>query len=111
VPVEVSASGRSASATPGTDVVLLRAAQEALANVRRHAGATSVHIELSRDDTSSTIAVTDDGQGFDPTATDAGYGLRGMRNRAVAFGGGCAVESAPGAGTTVRVSIPEGRAA
>jgi len=110
-PVEVSASGRPASAAPGTDVVLLRAAQEALANVRRHAAASTVHIELSRDDASSTITVADDGRGFDPVAVDAGYGLSGMRKRAVAFGGTCAVESAPGAGTTVRICLPEGRAA
>ncbi|GAA4721924.1 sensor histidine kinase [Phytohabitans rumicis] len=110
VPVDVAASGQPASSAPGTDAVLLRAAQEALANVRRHAGASTVHIALSRDDTSSTVAVTDNGQGFDPAAVDAGYGLRGMHNRAVAFGGTCTIESAPGAGTTVRVSLPEGRA-
>ena len=110
-PVEVSACGRPASSAPGIDVVLLRAAQEALANIRRHAAASTVHIALSRDDTSSTLTVTDDGRGFDPTAVDAGYGLTGMRNRAVTFGGTCAVESAPGAGTTLRVSLPEGHAA
>jgi signal transduction histidine kinase len=105
VPVSVAFSG-AADITPGSDVVLLRAAQEALANVRKHADASQVRIEY----TGGQIAIIDDGRGFDPARVREGYGLPGLRNRAAAYGGTATVESTPGAGTTVRVSLPEGAA-
>jgi signal transduction histidine kinase len=105
VPVDVVCSG--GPGRPATDAVLLRAAQEALANVRRHADAASVGITLDRDAESASVTVTDDGGGFDPALVSEGYGLPGLRSRAAAFGGTCTVRSAPGEGTTVRVCIPE----
>jgi signal transduction histidine kinase len=90
--------------------VLLRAAQEALTNIRRHAAATSVRIELGRDAGRATLAVTDDGQGFDPASIPEGFGLSGLRSRASTFGGQCVVDSQPGRGTTVRLLLPEARA-
>src|SRR5690349_7428557 len=105
VPVSVAFSG-TADIAPGSDVVLLRAAQEALTNVRKHADASQVRIEY----TGGQIAIVDDGRGFDPARVREGYGLPGLRNRAAAYGGTATVESAPGAGTTVRVSLPEGAA-
>ncbi len=92
--------GRSA----GEDVVLLRAAQEALANVARHAGATTVEVRLAGEPGGTTLAVSDDGRGFDPGAPAAGYGLEGMRARATEAGGGVEVVTGP-AGTTVRVTV------
>ena len=85
------------------DAVLLRAAQEALANVRRHANASSVRIVLSP----GALTVNDDGQGFEPDRPHTGYGLAGLRSRAIGFGGTCTVVSTPGAGTTVRVELPQ----
>ncbi len=105
VPVTTSASGETAAA-PETDVVLLRAAQEALANCTKHADATTIHIELSYADGQYAVEVTDDGRGFDPAAVTEGYGLPGMRARAAASGGTCSVRSTPGGGTTVRVVLP-----
>ncbi len=99
VPVSVSASGVG---SPGADVILLRAAQEALANIRKHASASHIRIEY----TEGQIAIVDDGCGFDPAAIREGYGLPGLRNRASAYGGTATVESTPGAGTTVRVTVP-----
>jgi signal transduction histidine kinase len=108
VPVDVACGGGAGfTARPATDAVLLRAVQEALANVRRHADAASVSIALDRDAESASVTVTDDGRGFDPARASEGYGLPGMRSRAAAFGGTCSVRSAPGQGTTVRVCIPE----
>ena len=106
IPVNVEVDGDPAGEAPAVDVVLLRAAQEALSNVRRHADASTVHIVLSRKDGCAAIAVTDDGRGFAPDTTGVGFGLPGLRSRALAFGGACTVESAPGAGTTLRVELP-----
>lgn len=104
VAVDVDGDGEdcAASSAPEIDAVLLRAAQEALSNVRRHANASTVRITLSR----NTIEVTDDGRGFDPDTDTGGYGLRGLRRRMEDFGGSCTVVSTPGAGTSVRVELP-----
>ncbi|WP_018682587.1 sensor histidine kinase [Actinokineospora enzanensis] len=90
----------------GVEVVLLRAAQEALANIRKHADATAVAVDLCHTPTGVTLTVSDDGSGFDPDAPAAGYGLRGMRARAEQVAGTVTVHSAPGAGTTLTVEVP-----
>jgi len=89
----------------GVDVVLLRAAQEALTNARKHA-AGPASVSLSYSPASVTLTVCDPGPGFDPLAASAGYGLSGMRARVAQVGGQCTVSSAPGGGTTVRVEVP-----
>ena len=89
-------------------VVLLRTAQEALANVRKHAAATRVDIVLSTGAArQATIEVTDDGTGFEPgLVSNSGFGLAGMRGRVEDAGGQLEVDSAPGAGTLIRVLLP-----
>ena len=87
------------------EVVLLRAAQEALANVRRHADARRVIIRLRLDIGSAEVEVSDDGNGFDPEAAH-GFGLAGMRGRVEDIGGEMDVVTGPGRGTQVRVSVP-----
>ncbi|MGW0713060.1 sensor histidine kinase [Streptomyces sp. NPDC002643] len=104
--VEVSIAGERSGAPTGTDIALLRTAQEALANIGKHADATKVRIELRHDNGLVALAVTDDGQGFDPATIRGGYGLLGIRTRAAGLGGTCTVRSAPGQGTTVRVELP-----
>jgi signal transduction histidine kinase len=88
------------------EVVLLRVCQEALANVRRHAGATRVVVTLGYTDEHVALAVTDDGAGFDPGQPTSGYGLRGMRARVHEVGGALTVASAAGTGTTVTAEVP-----
>nr|WP_246221331.1 sensor histidine kinase [Phytoactinopolyspora mesophila] len=91
------------------EIVLLRTAQEALSNIRKHAGASQVRISLSVVDDGlgmATMTVADDGVGFDTTQDSGGFGLRGMRTRAQQAGGGFEVSSTPGGGTTVRVHVP-----
>ncbi len=85
-------------------VVLLRSVQEALSNVRRHAGAGRVVLRLSASP-EPVVEVVDDGVGFDTRAAD-GYGLDGMRRRVEAAGGRLDVDSAPGQGTRLRVRLP-----
>jgi signal transduction histidine kinase len=103
VDVEVGADGLGLARD--REVVLLRAAQEALANVRRHADAGAVTIRLHLADGAAQVEVSDDGSGFDPAAAD-GFGLSGMRDRVHDVGGDVDVETGPGLGTRVRVSVP-----
>jgi signal transduction histidine kinase len=97
--------GAPRSLDTGTQVVLLRICQEALANVRKHAQARRAHVRLCYTGQGVTLEVTDDGIGFDPQSRSDGYGLRGMRARAADIGGTFALRSAPGAGTSVSVEV------
>jgi two-component system, NarL family, sensor histidine kinase DevS len=87
------------------DVVQL--AREALSNVSRHAAAATCRISLHRDGGGVVLEIDDDGRGFDPDGVaGAGHGLGNLRERAAALGGRAEIGSAPGQGTTVRVTIP-----
>ena len=93
------------------EAALLRIAQEALANVRKHAAALKVTLTLSYLDDVVVLDVADDGVGFDPAATEAaasGLGLRAMRERVTQLGGHLSIESAPGQGTTIAAELPTG---
>ncbi|WP_244206860.1 sensor histidine kinase [Streptomyces swartbergensis] len=91
----------------GPEVVALRACQEALANARKHAGSSvAVGVSLAYADDMLTVSVRDEGPGFDPAAVRGGYGLAGLRARAVEVGGTAEVRSAPGDGTVVTVRLP-----
>ncbi|MEU5363750.1 sensor histidine kinase [Streptomyces sp. NPDC005925] len=91
----------------GTEVVALRACQEALTNARKHAGGSvEVAVALAYAAESVTVSVRDDGPGFDPDAVSGGYGLAGLRARAAEVGGAVRVHSVPDAGTTVTVRLP-----
>ncbi|HHU37692.1 MAG TPA: sensor histidine kinase [Propionibacterium sp.] len=97
-------------ASGGSDDVLLRIAQETLANVARHARARRADVTLTYadadTDTGTRLEVTDDGIGFDSTAVSRGYGLAGMRVRLAAVGGTLEVATAPGEGTRVIAVVP-----
>ncbi|MFD9948714.1 sensor histidine kinase [Nonomuraea sp. NPDC059023] len=85
---------------------LLRVAQEAVANARRHAGAGQVTLTLSYMEDLVVLDVHDDGGGFDPERAASGHGLSIMRERMEQLGGTLLVESAPGAGATVVAGVP-----
>jgi signal transduction histidine kinase len=87
------------------EVVLLRSAQESLANVRRHAAARSVRVELAQDSAVTRLEVHDDGRGLPADLTE-GFGLRGMRERVAAGGGTVRVGPGRRTGTVVVVEIP-----
>jgi two-component system nitrate/nitrite sensor histidine kinase NarX len=97
--------------TPRSEVQLLRVVQEALTNVRKHAGAHHAAVTLNEDDGLVTLAVMDDGTGFDPArleeALDHGFGLASMRERVEQIGGTLAVHTAPGMGTRVVVQLQQ----
>ena len=88
--------------------VLYEVAVEALGNVAKHARATTVRVAVSRDGGGWVLEVVDDGVGTEVDEhTSAGFGLRAMRQRAVAAGGTLEVGSAPGRGTAVRLRVPD----
>ncbi|TQN33125.1 signal transduction histidine kinase [Haloactinospora alba] len=87
-------------------VGLLRAAQEALANVRKHAAAGRVTVTLAYEPGRVALEVTDDGRGFDSGTHPPGHGLESLTARAERAGGACEVHSRPGAGTEVRMTVP-----
>jgi signal transduction histidine kinase len=103
--VSVQVSGDAPDVDREAEVVLLRCAQEALANVRKHARARDVRISLYATDDGAGLTVTDDGVGIGTQAGN-GYGLAGMAERVRLAGG--TLEVGPGAtgGTTVRVGLP-----
>jgi signal transduction histidine kinase len=108
--VTMTVTGDEAELGTAARTVLFRAAQEALTNVRRHSGARHVSVSVTVDDREARLVVADDGQGFDPAAgglaARGGFGLLGMRERAALAGGRAEVDSRPGAGTTVTVTVP-----
>ena len=87
---------------------LFHVAQEALANVAKHARARYVWVRLSRDGMYVSLSVRDDGRGFDPARVAAyeGHGLRNMEARARSLGGKISVQSQVGQGTTVTAMVP-----
>ncbi|MES2170618.1 MAG: sensor histidine kinase [Actinomycetota bacterium] len=99
--IRVTVSGEVADLDRDTEVVLLRCAQEALANVRKHAAARTATVELSVIDGRPTMTVRDDGVGFDPATAGSGFGLPGMRDRLALVGGSLRVASDQGTVLTV----------
>jgi signal transduction histidine kinase len=127
VPAAVTVTGEPARMRPEVEVTLLRAAQEALANVARHAGAAKVGLTLSYMEDQVTLDIRDDGVGFDPARAGAGlraatlagaagggepatagggFGLMAMRQRIEGVAGTLEIESGPGAGTAISASVP-----
>jgi len=93
-------------------LILYRIAQEALANVRKHANASRVHVRLTQQDGGYLVQVEDDGDGFDAPemlrSAPGHLGLSSMRERAEMAGGWCKVHGLPGNGTTVEFWVPHG---
>jgi signal transduction histidine kinase len=111
VPVTVTVTGTIEAVNSETEVALLRAAQEALANVARHANAGRVGVTLSYLDDEVALDVRDDGTGFDPgtpaaTTEEGGFGLTALRERIRALSGSVHIESEPGSGTAISVRVP-----
>jgi signal transduction histidine kinase len=109
--VHVETTGDVRALLPELEVTLFRVAQEALTNVGKHAGATTVWLTLTYMEDVVVLDVRDDGVGFDPGArpgptAGAGYGLSTMEQRVLRVSGTFTVESAPGEGTAVSASVP-----
>ncbi len=118
VAVHLEFSGDLGQLDEAVSITLYRVLQEALTNVARHAGARNVWVHLARSAAVDggqggaaveevTLEVRDDGRGIPATRPpSAGFGLMGLRERVETLGGTCDLESAPGAGVTLRVRVP-----
>jgi PAS domain S-box-containing protein len=90
-----------------TAICLFRVAQEALQNAAKHSGARAITVRVSGGPSHLTLAVTDDGSGFDPLASQSsGLGLLTMRERVELLGGRLRIETAQGRGTTIEATVP-----
>lgn len=100
-------SGMLPHLPPDIQLALFRVLQEALSNAAKHAGAKRVQVRLESAGNQVALAIHDDGQGFDPASPRPGhYGLTHMRERATKLGAQLIVDSAPGKGTQLTISIP-----
>jgi signal transduction histidine kinase len=105
IPAPMRVTGTPRALPTAVEVVLLRSAQEALANVRRHSGAQAAQVLLAYAGDRVRLVVRDDGCGFDPVRAN-GFGLRGMRARAEQVDGALTVHSDPEKGTTIELEVP-----
>jgi signal transduction histidine kinase len=116
---EIEMTGEARPLHPEVEVTLLRIAQEALANVAKHARASRAGVTLSYMEDVVTLDVRDDGTGFTAlqpaapeaaangrSAADGGFGLIAMRQRVTRLAGQLEIESEPGAGTAISASLP-----
>ncbi len=120
ITAQVTTTGTVLPLSPDAEVALLRTAQEALANVAKHARASRVGVTLSFLEYQVALDVRDDGQGFDPAADrpstedetrmSGGFGLVAMRQRIEGLSGTLQVESEPGLGTAISACVPAVRA-
>jgi len=113
LPIDFRSNRDEFEIAPDRAAALYRVAQEALTNVRKHAGAHSVHVQLFALEDEVTLEIADDGAGFEPDslAVTPGFGVRGLLERARGLDGWAEISSSPGRGTTVMFSIPPQAAA
>lgn len=112
VRVHIDDGGRAAGLPARVESALLRIAQGALANVREHAAATAAALTLTRLDDQVVLDAADNGRGFDPATAggdqpgERGHGIRAMRARVRQLGGTLSIESTPGEGAVLTVTVP-----
>jgi signal transduction histidine kinase/ligand-binding sensor domain-containing protein len=110
VAVTVDADGEAGDLPQAMEQHLLRIAQEAVTNVLKHAGATKIAIRLHTAERKLRLRIEDNGRGFEQqdvfSSLGGHFGLLGMRERAERLGGELRLESRPGVGTEVEVTVP-----
>jgi signal transduction histidine kinase len=112
IPAESRCDPAAEGLSPRAQAELLRIVHEALANVRKHADATLVRVEVAASNDELRLSVTDNGRGFSIVAPGgSGYGLSTMRQRAAIIGGTLSIDSRPQDGTRVVVDVPLGTVA
>ncbi|MEU7148866.1 sensor histidine kinase [Streptomyces sp. NPDC045456] len=106
--VTVQVDGTEDGYGPAELTALYRAAQEGLTNARRHAQASRVTVAVVLTADAARLVVSDDGHGFTPDGAATGFGLIGMRERVRLVGGSVHIDSGPGQGTRLTVTVPRG---
>jgi signal transduction histidine kinase len=110
IEVDLHVAGDLCTLSDSQKIVLFRVVQEALSNVRKHSEAGRVSVVLRSRRTFVEVVVTDDGCGFRPQNLDTNrLGLAGISERVRLLGGAVEIETSPGAGTTVRATLPQWR--
>lgn len=108
IEVDLEVDGNLNSLSDSQKIVLFRVVQEALSNVRKHSDAARVTVALRSTRTFVNLTVTDDGNGFDPRRLGQDrLGLAGISERVRLLGGAVEIETSPGAGTTLRATLPQ----
>jgi signal transduction histidine kinase len=87
------------------NLTVYRIIQEALTNTSKYANATQVLLQIQSTDTGLRLMIADDGQGFEWSQNQTGFGLQGMRERVLALGGELVIDSMPGCGCQIRVAL------
>jgi two-component system sensor histidine kinase UhpB len=105
IAAELAEDGDFSDLDSDVQLVVYRVAQEALSNAARHSGAGRIEVTLRRAGKGVELDVTDDGRGFAFDQSEHGLGIAGMRERALLLGAELTIESRPGRGTTVRLSV------
>src|SRR4051794_38199569 len=107
IKADLNTTGESSELQPDEEIAIYRIAQEALANIARHAEAQSVEVDLRAGNGRGVqLTVRDDGRGFETARPTRGLGLGGMAERARLVGGELTIESRPGAGTQLCLRVP-----
>lgn len=112
IPVTVVVDGGVRNLPPPAEVTLMRAVQEGLANIGKHADASRVNLTLTYMDDEVILDLQDDGRGLDPAQAvhprpdGGGYGLFSLRERVSGLGGSLSLESEPGQGATLVIQLP-----
>jgi len=111
VQVEFRVQCAAPDSFPAIEAELLHIGQEALTNILKHAGSSKVRIELTSDLQTVRLSIQDDGRGFDVSARapTQGFGLAGMKERAIKIGGKLEIRSELGCGTQIQVVVPAGK--
>ncbi len=104
--ITLSTSGNTIFMEANTELVLFRIAQEAINNIIKHAGATTIDIHLHYNTVLLTMAINDNGKGFNIDKTQAGTGLQNIKKRTALLKGICTVKSAENTGTQIKIEIP-----
>jgi two-component system sensor histidine kinase DegS len=108
--IEFHATDELSRLTVDQELTAFRVIQEAIQNARKHARASRVNVDVRLRESTLAVMIEDNGRGFSPdrvtTHIMGGAGLRGMRERAALVGGDIAIESAPGEGTKIELSLP-----
>jgi signal transduction histidine kinase len=103
---ELASAGDRSRLSGEIESTAYRLVQEAINNVVKHAQAERIQVEVIETGGSVHLTVRDDGNGFDRSSTDGGFGLIGMQERVELVGGRLSIESARGRGTVVRAELP-----
>jgi signal transduction histidine kinase len=117
LPIRIQVQGKSTRLTAESELAVYRLVQESLSNAGRHAEASSAEIRLVFGERLLEVGVADDGKGFSPPdrfeslAATGHYGLLGMKERADSIEGILEIDSFPGKGTRIRLSVPTSRKA